>query len=70
MYYTIKWLGDSVSILDQRFLPTEEIYHEYTSYHEVAASIRDMITRGAPLIGVTAGMGIALAAKKRRKKTS
>jgi methylthioribose-1-phosphate isomerase len=64
MYYTIKWNKDSVSILDQRLLPIEEVYHTYTSYTDVARAIKDMVTRGAPAIGVTAGMGIALAAKK------
>ncbi|MCP4137526.1 MAG: S-methyl-5-thioribose-1-phosphate isomerase [bacterium] len=63
MYYTIKWNGDSVSILDQRLLPLEETYHTYTNYMSVANSIRDMETRGAPAIGITAAMGIALAAK-------
>jgi methylthioribose-1-phosphate isomerase len=60
----IKWQNDSVSVLDQRVLPTEELYHTYKSYTEVANSITDMVLRGAPLIGVAAAMGIALAAKK------
>jgi len=64
MYYTIKWNGDSVSILDQRLLPQKEEYHTYTDYQSVADSITFMETRGAPAIGITAAMGIALAAKK------
>ncbi len=63
MYHTIKWMGDSVSMLDQRLLPVQEIYHSYTSHLDVAASIRDMVIRGAPAIGIAAAMGIALAAK-------
>ena len=63
MYHTIKWMGDAVSMLDQRLLPSEEMYHTYTSHIDVAASIRDMVIRGAPAIGIAAAMGIALAAK-------
>jgi len=61
--FTVKWNGDSVSILDQRLLPLEETYHTYKNFNEVANSIREMEVRGAPAIGVTAAMGIALAAK-------
>ena len=61
--HTIKWMGDSVSILDQRLLPLEEKYHEYSDYLGVAQAIKEMIIRGAPAIGIAAGMGIALAAK-------
>lgn len=64
MYYTIKWNGDSVSMLDQRFLPMEEVYRTYSNYRDVAEAIADMVIRGAPAIGIAAGMGIALAAKK------
>ncbi len=63
MYYMIKWNGDSVSLLDQRELPCKELYHTYKRYSDVADAITDMVTRGAPLIGVTAAMGIALGAK-------
>lgn len=63
MYYTIKWEGDSVSMLDQRLLPAEETYHSYTNYRHVAEAITDMVIRGAPAIGIAAAMGIALGAK-------
>lgn len=61
--FTVKWDGDSVTILDQRLLPKQEIYNTYRHYTDVALSIRNMETRGAPAIGITAAMGIALAAK-------
>jgi methylthioribose-1-phosphate isomerase len=64
MYYTIRWDGDSVSMLDQRLLPQEETYHTYTHYQHVADAITEMVIRGAPAIGIAAAMGIALAAKK------
>jgi methylthioribose-1-phosphate isomerase len=47
-------------VLDQRRLPGEVTYHTYTDYREVADSIRNMVIRGAPAIGVAASMGIAL----------
>jgi methylthioribose-1-phosphate isomerase len=61
--YTIKWEGDAVSLLDQRLLPQEEKYLTFKDHALVAAAIRDMAVRGAPAIGITAAMGIALAAK-------
>jgi len=61
---TVRWNGDSVTILDQRLLPSKEEYHTYSDYFEVAEAIITMETRGAPAIGITAGMGIALGAKK------
>lgn len=47
-------------MLDQRRLPSQEIQYTYTDYREVASAIRDMVIRGAPAIGVAAGMGAAL----------
>ncbi len=61
--HTIKWNGRSVSVLDQRLLPVKEVYNEYTSHLDIAEAITDMQLRGAPLIGIAAAMGIALAAK-------
>lgn len=61
---TVRWNGDSVTILDQRLLPAKEEYHTYTEYHDVAEAIISMETRGAPAIGIVAGMGIALGAKR------
>jgi len=61
--HTVKWTGESVSILDQRKLPLQEIYNDYGNYIDVAEAIRSMEVRGAPAIGITAAMGIALAAK-------
>lgn len=56
----IRWTDQGVVLLDQRLLPGEEIYITYTDYRELAAAIKDMVIRGAPAIGVTAAMGIAL----------
>ena len=47
-----------MKILQHKLLPTEEVTHSYTDYREIAAAIVDMIVRGAPAIGVTAGYGV------------
>ncbi len=60
MINTIEWKDGKVVMLDQRLLPGEEIYREYSDYEEVARAIEDMVIRGAPAIGVAAAMGIAL----------
>src|SRR5437870_1862927 len=56
----IIWTDGSVTMLDQRRLPGEEISYIYTDYREVAKAIREMVIRGAPAIGVAAAMGAAL----------
>jgi len=60
----IRWRGDALDLLDQRLLPREMKYVPCHDAHEVAAAIRDMIVRGAPAIGVSAALGLALAAKR------
>jgi methylthioribose-1-phosphate isomerase len=60
MIKTIEWKHNKVIMVDQRLLPGEEIYREYSTFEEVAGSIEDMVIRGAPAIGVAAAMGIAL----------
>jgi len=59
---TIEWQGDEVVMIDQRVLPLEEEYIHHTTWQEVADSIRTMVIRGAPAIGVATAMGMALAA--------
>jgi methylthioribose-1-phosphate isomerase len=60
MIKTVEWTNQGVRFIDQRRLPTEEVYVVCQSYEEVAAAIRDMTVRGAPAIGVSAAMGVAL----------
>src|SRR5262245_44468733 len=54
-------------MLDQRLLPTQEIYRTYRDYRGVARAIKDMVIRGAPAIGVAAAMGIALGTRQLKK---
>ena len=63
MIKTIKWTDEGVVMIDQRLLPTEEIYNTYRTVDEVAEAIVTMVIRGAPAIGVAAAMGIALGVK-------
>ena len=61
-YFSIRWMDGVVRMIDQRLLPDEEVYRDYTRCSEVAAAIREMVIRGAPAIGVAAGFGLALVA--------
>jgi methylthioribose-1-phosphate isomerase len=63
MIKTIEWTDEGVVMIDQRRLPTEEMYPVFRNYEEVARAIEDMVIRGAPAIGVAAAMGIALGMK-------
>lgn len=61
---TLKWTGESVVFVDQRKLPTQEIYVECKTYEDVYVAIRDMIVRGAPAIGASAAFGYVLGARE------
>jgi methylthioribose-1-phosphate isomerase len=61
---TIEWKGDRIRLLDQRRLPGELRYVDCRTPSAVAEAIRNMTVRGAPAIGVTAALGIALSAKR------
>jgi methylthioribose-1-phosphate isomerase len=64
MIKTIEWTDEGIRMLDQRLLPTEEKYLMLRSYEEVAEAIKKMVVRGAPAIGVSAAMGLAIGAKQ------
>ena len=64
MIKTVEWTKDGIRMLDQRLLPSQEVYLMLRSYDEVAEAIRKMVVRGAPAIGVSAAMGIALGASQ------
>ena len=52
----------SLFMLDQRLLPSCEVWLEYHDAAGVAEGIRDMVVRGAPAIGIAAAYGIAIEA--------
>ncbi len=58
------WLeadGRRVGIIDQTRLPFEFVTVALETVDDAARAIRDMLVRGAPLIGATAAYGMALA---------
>lgn len=57
----LRWRDGKVEILDQRLLPRQEVWITAQTWQEVAEAIRSMAVRGAPLIGVAAAYGLALA---------
>jgi methylthioribose-1-phosphate isomerase len=69
MIQTLEWTDRGVRFIDQTKLPTEESYVNCTTYQEVADVIRNMVVRGAPAIGVAAGMGIALGVKNSKAES-
>ena len=64
MIKTIEWTDEGIRMIDQRLLPTEEKYLLLRSCEEVAEAIKTMAVRGAPAIGVSAAMGLALGASR------
>ena len=61
-FKTIEWKNNRVLMIDQRKLPSEEVYIECATFEEVAECIRKLVIRGAPAIGIAAAMGMALGA--------
>ncbi len=62
-FRSIEWVEEGiVRMLDQRKLPHETTYNDYTNYQDLAQAITDMVIRGAPAIGAAAAYGIALTA--------
>lgn len=64
MIATLYFEDDNVIILDQSQLPARVAYEVCRSAEEVAQAIRLLKVRGAPLIGVTAAFGLAMAVRK------
>lgn len=64
MLPTIAWEDDKVVMVDQRKLPSAEVYVTCKTAKDVARAITTMVIRGAPAIGVAAAMGVALGARR------
>jgi len=58
----IEYENGACRMIDQRLLPGEEVWIDYTDYQGVAQAIKTMVVRGAPAIGVAAAFGAAFAA--------
>ena len=61
---TVWWEAGKVRMIDQRLLPLEYVIADFEAVAAVASAITDMVVRGAPAIGATAGFGMALAAQQ------
>jgi methylthioribose-1-phosphate isomerase len=64
MLPTIEWKDHAIVMIDQRKLPSAEVYVICKTANEVAKAIKSMVIRGAPAIGVAAAMGIALGMRR------
>jgi len=60
----LRWENGAVVVLDQTRLPQEEVYLRCQRAEQVAEAIRRLQVRGAPLIGIAAAYGLALAAQE------
>lgn len=58
----VRWEGTCLAVIDQRQLPHRFSLLKLRTVEEVAQAIEQMVVRGAPLIGIVAAYGIALAA--------
>lgn len=61
---TVFWEDGIVKMIDQRLLPERLVIAELHTVSDVAQSIQQMYVRGAPAIGATAALGMALAARQ------
>jgi len=66
---TVTWEHGRVKMIDQTALPTSFRYVTYRRPEEVAEAIRTMVVRGAPAIGVSAAMGLALGVVHSKKSS-
>ncbi|MFZ2630736.1 MAG: S-methyl-5-thioribose-1-phosphate isomerase [Desulfosalsimonadaceae bacterium] len=63
-------LTDTVMVIDQRKLPHELAIMDLCSVDQVIHAIREMVVRGAPLIGVTGAYGVFVALKTNPDRVS
>jgi hypothetical protein len=56
----IKYQRGSLSLLDQRLLPFETVYLPVPDPQTAWQHIKDMVVRGAPAIGVTGALALAV----------
>lgn len=62
MLTPLRWMGDHLSVLDQRALPAERLWIRCDTVADVVAVIANMAVRGAPAIGLAGAYGLAIAA--------
>ena len=70
MFAAMHYENSCLHLIDQRLLPSQEIWLKCTTLETVAKAIEDMVVRGAPAIGCAAAWGIALDAQRNQAKGS
>lgn len=65
----IDWVEGQLVLLDQRALPNSESYITYNDIAAVIDSIKLMVVRGAPAIGIVAAYGAVISARTHYKTT-
>jgi methylthioribose-1-phosphate isomerase len=66
----LRWVGGELRILDQRRLPGREVWIRARSAETVARAIESLAVRGAPVIGIAAAYGVAMAARSVHASTA
>ena len=56
----LSWEGEKLYLLDQRKLPREVLNFACSTHEDCFYAIKEMVVRGAPLIGFTGIFGLAL----------
>lgn len=59
----VDWIDDRLRLIDQTALPERLVTIDYVDWRAVVEAIRTMVVRGAPAIGCTAALGMALGAR-------
>lgn len=59
--YAVSWHDGKVRLLDQTKLPDELVLLQISDYKHIVSSIKNLIVRGAPAIGIAAAFGVVLA---------
>lgn len=60
---TVSWIDGKLRLIDQTLLPHKLRYIDYEDWRTAAEAITTMVVRGAPAIGCTAALGMALGAR-------
>jgi len=65
----IVWRDGILCLLDQRLLPTDELWIECADLASVIEAIKEMAVRGAPAIGISAAYGAVIALSEVAKES-
>jgi methylthioribose-1-phosphate isomerase len=66
MFSAMRFEASCLHLIDQRMLPTKELWLRCADLESVAKAIEDMVVRGAPAIGCAAAWGLSIDAGNHR----